>query len=86
MEGQPQAHAYWWNTFEHMGNWFPDNKFGVTVWNPAAYNNTSSAGAFTGFQWNSINSQIPKSGFPNRSFFIEPRFGSLTTSSAMARP
>jgi hypothetical protein len=61
--------------FEHMGNWVPNDKFGVAVFNPAAYNNTSSAGAFTGLQWNSINSAIPTSGFPNKSFFVEPRFG-----------
>jgi Carboxypeptidase regulatory-like domain len=61
--------------FEHMGNWVPNNNFGVAVWDPATYNNTSSAGAWTGLQWNSINSSIPLSGFPNKAFFVEPRFG-----------
>jgi hypothetical protein len=61
--------------FEHMGNWIPNNNYGVAVWDPAAYNNTSSAGAWTGLQWNSINSSIPLSGFPNKAFFVEPRFG-----------
>jgi hypothetical protein len=61
--------------FEHMGNWVPANDFGVAVWNPATYNNTASAPAWTGLQWNSINSAIPKSGFPNKPFFVEPRFG-----------
>jgi hypothetical protein len=61
--------------FEHMGNWVPNDKYGVAVWDPATYNNTSSAGAWTGLQWNSINSAIPKSGFPNKAFFVEPRFG-----------
>jgi hypothetical protein len=61
--------------FEHMGNWVPSDNFGEAVWNPATYNNTSAAGAWTGLQWNSINSSIPKSGFPNKAFFVEPRFG-----------
>src|ERR1019366_7650158 len=29
----------------------------------------------TGEQWHSINSSIPMSGFPNKAFFVEPRFG-----------
>lgn len=61
--------------FEHMGNWVPNDQYGVAVWDPATYNNTSAAGAWTGLQWNSINSAIPKSGFPNKAFFVEPRFG-----------
>jgi hypothetical protein len=61
--------------FEHMGNWIPNNNYGVSVWDPATYNNTSSAGPWTGLQWHSIDSAIPLSGFPNKPFFIEPRFG-----------
>jgi len=61
--------------FEHMGNWVPADQYGVAVWDPATYNNTSSAPGWTGLEWNSIDSAIPKSGFPNRLFFIEPRFG-----------
>jgi hypothetical protein len=61
--------------FEHMGNWVPNDQYGVTVWDPAVYNNTSSAPGFTGLQWHSINSSIPTSGFPSKTLFIEPRFG-----------
>jgi hypothetical protein len=61
--------------FEHMGNWVPNNNFGVAVWDPATYVDTSAAKAWTGLEWNSIDSSIPLSGFPNKSFFIEPRFG-----------
>ena len=61
--------------FEHIGNWVPANKYGVAVWDPGAYDNTSAAGAWTGLQWNSTNSSIPKSGFPSKAFFVEPRFG-----------
>ena len=61
--------------FEHMGNWVPNDSYGVAVWDPATYNNTSAAGAWTGLQWHSINSSIPMSGFPNKLLFVEPRFG-----------
>jgi hypothetical protein len=61
--------------FEHMGNWVPNNNFGVAVWDPATYNNTSSAPGWTGLEWHSIDPSIPLSGFPNKSFFVEPRFG-----------
>jgi len=61
--------------FEHMGNWVPNDQYGVSVWDPATYNNTSSAPGFTGLSWHSINSAIPTSGFPSQTIFIEPRFG-----------
>ncbi len=61
--------------FEHMGNWVPSDAFGLSVWDPATYNNTSAAGAWTGLQWHSIDSSIPLSGFPSKSLFLEPRFG-----------
>jgi hypothetical protein len=61
--------------FEHMGNWVPNNQYGVAVWNPAAYDASSKAGNYTGEQWHSINSSIPMAGFPDKSFFMEPRFG-----------
>ena len=61
--------------FEHMGNWVPNDNYGVAVWDPATYNNTSSAPAYTGLEWHSIDPSIPSSGFPNKSLFIEPRFG-----------
>ena len=56
--------------FEHMGNWVPNDNYGVAVWDPATYNNTSSAGAWTGLQWHSINSSIPLTGFPSKTLFI----------------
>jgi len=61
--------------FEHMGNWIPNDSQGVAVWDGATYNNTSSAPGFTGLVWHGIDPSIPKSGFPNRQFFVEPRFG-----------
>jgi hypothetical protein len=61
--------------FDHMGNWVPNGGPGLAVWDPATYNNTSSAGAYTGLQWHAINSSIPVSGFPSKPFFYEPRVG-----------
>lgn len=61
--------------FEHMGNWFPSSGPGLAVWDPATYDNSSSAGAWTGLQWHAINPAIPMSGFPSKPFFVEPRFG-----------
>jgi hypothetical protein len=61
--------------FEHMGNWVPNENQGVAVWDPATYNNTSSAPAWTGLEWHGIDPSIPLSGFPSKSFFLEPRFG-----------
>ena len=45
------------------------------MWDPATYNNTSSAGAYTGLQWHAIDSSIPVSGMPSKPFFYEPRVG-----------
>ncbi|MGA2580038.1 MAG: TonB-dependent receptor [Bryobacteraceae bacterium] len=61
--------------FEHMGNWAPNDSQGLSVWDPATYNNATTASAWTGLEWHSIDSSIPLTGFPNRPFFVEPRFG-----------
>jgi len=61
--------------FEHMGNWVPNDAYGVAVWDPAVYNDTASAPSWTGMTWHSVNSSIPMSGFPNKAFYVEPRFG-----------
>jgi len=61
--------------FEHMGNWYPHDSQGVAVWDPATYNNSASAAAWTGLEWHGIDSSIPLSGFPSKQFFVEPRFG-----------
>jgi hypothetical protein len=61
--------------FEHMGNWVPASGPGLAVWDQSKYNNTSSAGSWTGITWNAIDKSIPMSGFPSKPIFIEPRFG-----------
>jgi hypothetical protein len=58
-----------------MGNWVPSSGPGLAVWDPSRYNNTSSAGAWTGLAWHAIDPSVPMSGFPSRAFFAEPRFG-----------
>lgn len=62
--------------FDHMGNWFVSgNNPGLAVWDATKYNNTANAGAWSGMVWNGIDKSIPRSGFPSRPFFYEPRFG-----------
>lgn len=64
--------------FDHLGNWVNNGagaNLGFAVWNPATYNNTSSAPGWTGLQWHAINSAIPLSGLPTKAFFPEPRIG-----------
>jgi hypothetical protein len=60
---------------EHLGNWVPNGNLGLAVWNPATYNNTSSAPGWTGLLWHGIDSNIPLSGVPSKAFFYEPRVG-----------
>jgi len=61
---------------DHVGNWAPtNNNLGLAVWNPATYNNTSSAPGWTGLLWHGIDSSIPLSGVPSKLFFYEPRLG-----------
>jgi hypothetical protein len=62
--------------FDHLGNWVPTNEsLGMAVWNPATYNNSTSAPGYTGVEWHSIDSKIPMSGVPSRLFYPEPRVG-----------
>jgi hypothetical protein len=61
--------------FEHMGNWFPASGPGLAVWDESKYNNTSSAGAWSGLMWNAIDKSVPMSGYPSKPLFLEPRFG-----------
>jgi hypothetical protein len=61
--------------FDHMGNWVPNGTPGLAVWDAATYVQSPTAPAYTGLQWNAINSSIPTSGFPSKAFFYEPRVG-----------
>jgi hypothetical protein len=61
--------------FEHLGNWTPNDRFGLAVWDPATYNNSPSAPGWTGLEWHSKDPAIPLSGLPSKALSVEPRFG-----------
>jgi hypothetical protein len=60
---------------DHIGQWYPTSGEGLAAWDPASYDNSKAAGAWTGLLWHGRDSKIPMSGFPSRLFFLEPRFG-----------
>lgn len=60
--------------FDHIGQWYPDTKFGAAVFNSAAFLQNPNA-TNAGLQWHSINSDIPLSGFKSPLFYYEPRIG-----------
>jgi hypothetical protein len=60
---------------DHIGQWYPTSGPGLAVWNPATYNNTSSAGPWTGVLWHTLDKSVPISGFPSKPFFPLPRVG-----------
>jgi hypothetical protein len=60
--------------FDHVGQMYgPPN--GMQVWDPATYNNTTSAPANTGLLWHALNPNIPLSGMVSPLFYYEPRAG-----------
>lgn len=59
---------------DHMGQWY-DTLGDTQVWDPATYNNTSSAAPNTGLLWHKLNSSIPSSGWSSALFFYDPRVG-----------
>jgi len=59
---------------DHEGQWY-DKLGGTQVWDPAVYNNTSSAPANTGLVWNKTLSSIPTSGWGSQLFLYDPRVG-----------
>jgi uncharacterized membrane protein len=60
---------------DHIGQWYPTSGLGLAVWNPAGYDNSSSAGAWTGVLWHGMDKSVPMSGFPSKLFFPLPRVG-----------
>src|SRR5580700_8640364 len=63
--------------FDHVGQWYGFNDFdnGNQVWNPAGYDNSSSAANNTGLLWHAIDKSIPLSGFVSPLFYWAPRGG-----------
>ncbi len=60
--------------FDHEGQWYGNDNEGMAVWNPATYTNNPLV-ANPGYQYHSIASNIPKSGFVSPLFYYEPRVG-----------
>jgi hypothetical protein len=56
--------------FDHDGQWYPEHGPGVAVWDPASYDNTAGAPAWTGMKWHQTDSKIPQSGFISQ--FVSP--------------
>lgn len=61
--------------FDHEGNWYPTQGPGLAVFDPAKYNNTAGAPAWTGMEWHQIDSSIPQSGFSSKLLNPDVRFG-----------
>jgi hypothetical protein len=59
---------------DHEGQWY-DTLGGTQVWDPALYNNTSSAPANTGLAWTKTLSSVPSSGWGSQLFLWDPRLG-----------
>lgn len=59
---------------DHMGQWY-DKIGGTQVWDVTKYDNTSSAAANTGLQWNAKDSSVPKSGWKSDLLLPDPRVG-----------
>lgn len=62
--------------FEHVGHWYDRTGNGMAVFFASRVASDYYAGkAEPGFYWHGIDNGIPLSGFPNRLFFLSPRFG-----------
>lgn len=59
---------------DHIGQWYPDTKFGAAVFNLGAFLQNPNA-VNAGLQWHSINSDVPLSGFKSPLFYYLPRLG-----------
>jgi hypothetical protein len=62
--------------FDHEGQWYVDNGLGISVWNPALYDpSTSSSAQWTGLTWHGANHSVPLSGWTSPTFYYAPRLG-----------
>ena len=62
--------------FDHEGQWYVNNKFGISTWDPSTYSNdTSDSPQWTGLSWHGVNSKIPLSGWTSPTFYYAPRIG-----------
>jgi hypothetical protein len=61
--------------FDHLGQWYPTGDHpGFAVWDPATYDNSSTAAAYSGMTWHARDHNIPISGWGSR-FSFAPRVG-----------
>jgi hypothetical protein len=60
---------------EHDGQWYPTTGPGLAVFDPSSYDNTASAGAWSGMKWHEIDKSIPRSGFVSKLFNPDVRAG-----------
>lgn len=67
----PQLTLNYGIRFTHLGQWFAP-KIGVQIFDPASYDNSTSAPPNTGLSWHGINPSIPRSGFDSK-FYYDPR-------------
>jgi hypothetical protein len=62
--------------FEHVSHWYDRTGNGMAVFYPNRVASDYYAGkAEPGFYWHAIDAGVPLSGYPNRLFFLSPRFG-----------
>jgi hypothetical protein len=61
--------------FDHEGQWYPVKGPGFAVFDPSAYDDTSSASTFTGMKWHQTDSSIPQSGFKSTLLYPDVRVG-----------
>jgi len=61
--------------FDHEGQWYWKDNPGLTVWDPAAYDNGPNPAAWTGLTWHNKDTSVPNSGFVSPAFTIDPRIG-----------
>ena len=76
VEGHPQADSHRRSALRAHGQLGSQRQrlawpFGI----PPPITTRPRRAAWTGLEWHGIDPSIPLSGFPNKTFFIEPRFG-----------
>jgi hypothetical protein len=59
----------------HFQPWYDRTGYGFSIFNPAQYDPTAPASAYSGFEWNKRDPSVPSAGFPTRGAFYAPRFG-----------
>jgi len=62
--------------FDHEGQWYVNNKFGIATWDPTLYDpSTTDSPQWTGLTWHGNTSRVPLSGWTSPTFYYAPRLG-----------